>query len=327
MKRHARSSTWTKPSPSCRRSRRLIPPRHNPGPAHARGLRQAWLCLTVALALVALPVGAGATGSLRLSTWNLEWLTTRPQGDPALPPDVTPRTPAELDRLAHYASRLAPDIAALEEIDTPDLAARLFPTPRYRIIMSSDHVVQKVALAVRADLAVVRHADVTALDVYPPSAPHHLRAGLDLTIGQGTDSLRVLVVHLKAGCRDSQPIARKPACQTLMRQIAIVQDWIMERQDEGEAFVVMGDFNRLLAPDDPAWWALSGNGPLALATAGHASPCAQGNYFIDHIIAGGPAREWLQPDSLRVMLYRQNGQDDTTRLSDHCPVSVRLSLP
>ncbi|ARW17960.1 endonuclease/exonuclease/phosphatase family protein [Komagataeibacter europaeus] len=281
----------------------------------------------MALALLALPVGAQATGSLRLSTWNLEWLTTRPQGDPALPPDVTPRTEAELDRLAHYASRLAPDIAALEEVDSPQLAARLFPAQHYRIIMSNDPVVQKVALAVRADLVVVRHGDVTALDVYPPSAPHHLRTGLDVTIGQGADSLRVLVVHLKAGCRDSQPAARKPACQTLMRQIAIVQDWIMERQDEGEAFVVMGDFNRLLAPDDPAWRALSENGPLALATAGRASPCAQGNYFIDHIIAGGRAREWLRPDSLRVMLYRENGHDDTTRLSDHCPVSVRLSLP
>ncbi|MBE7730943.1 endonuclease/exonuclease/phosphatase family protein [Komagataeibacter sp. FXV3] len=281
----------------------------------------------MALALLVLPTGAQAAGDLKLSTWNLEWLTMRPQGDPALPPDVTPRTPAEMDRLAHYASRLAPDIAALEEIDSPQLAARLFPVPRYRIIISDDPVVQKVAVAVRADLVVMRHADVTALDVYPSTAPHHLRAGLDLTIGQGADSLRVLVVHLKAGCRDSQPAARKPACQTLMRQIAIVQDWIMERQDEGEAFVVMGDFNRLLAPDDPAWRALSENGPLALATAGRASPCAQGNYFIDHIIAGGPAREWLRPDSLRVMLYRENGHDDTTRLSDHCPVSVRLSLP
>ncbi|NVN35421.1 endonuclease/exonuclease/phosphatase family protein [Komagataeibacter swingsii] len=283
--------------------------------------------MAAALALAALPVGAGATGSLKLSTWNLEWLTVRPQGDPALPADVTPRTAAELDRLAHYASRLAPDIAALEEVDSPQLVARLFPAQHYRIFISNDPVVQKVALAVRADLAVVRHADVTALDVYPPSAPHHLRAGLDLTIGQGADSLRVLVVHLKAGCRDSQPTDRKPACQTLMRQIAIVQDWIMERQDEGEAFVVMGDFNRLLAPDDPAWRALSENGPLILATAGRASPCAQGNYFIDHIIAGGPAREWLRPDSLRVMLYRENGHDDPTRLSDHCPVSVRLLPP
>ncbi|GAB6967903.1 hypothetical protein JCM25156A_19400 [Komagataeibacter kakiaceti JCM 25156] len=274
---------------------------------------------------LALPASAPcAAGSLKLSTWNLDWLTTRAQGDGALPADVTPRTPAELDRLARYARRLAPDIVALEEIDTAALAARLFPAPAYHIILSGDHVVQKVALAIRAGLSVERHPDVTALDVYPPDAPHHLRSGLDLSIGAGPDRLRLLVVHLKAGCRDSGPRERKPACGTLLRQMAVIQDWILERQDEGEAFAVLGDFNRLLAPDDPALRMLAENGPLTLTTAGHASPCAQGGYFIDHIILGGAARGWLQPDSLRVMLYRA---DETARLSDHCPVSVRLALP
>ena len=279
-----------------------------------------------------LPAAAGARGDIRLSTWNLEWLTTRPQGDPALPADVTPRTAAELERLAAYARHLAPDIAALEEVDSPELAARLFPAPAYRILISHDTVVQKVALAVRSGLAVVRHADVTALDVYPPDAPRHLRAGLDVSIGTGADSLRVLVVHLKAGCRDSAPDSRKPACQTVLRQLAIIADWILERQDEGEAFAVMGDFNRLLAPDDPALRALASSGPLALVTAGRASPCAQGSYFIDHILVGGTAHDWVRPDSLRVMLYHEDsGHEgsgpDAPRLSDHCPVSVSLSLP
>ena len=270
---------------------------------------------------------AWAAGSLKLATWNLEWLTTRAQGDPALPPDVTPRTPTDMARLAHYASRLAPDIVALEEVDDPALAARLFPTPAYHLFITGDSVVQRVAVAVRADLSVVRHPDVTALDVYAADAPRHLRAGLDLTIGTGADSLRVLVVHLKAGCRDSSPTDRRPACNTLQRQMAVVQDWIMERQDEGEAFAVLGDFNRLFAPDDPMLHALGENGPLTLATAGHASPCGAGTYFIDHLIMGGAARDWVQPGSLRVMLYRDRAQDGSAHLSDHCPVSVRLSLP
>ncbi|MCE2565900.1 endonuclease/exonuclease/phosphatase family protein [Komagataeibacter sp. FNDCF1] len=284
-------------------------------------------CLPVILGLLLPPAAAVARGDIRLSTWNLDWLTTRPQGDAALPADVTPRTAAELERLAAYARRLAPDIAALEEVDSPELAARLFPAPGYHILVSHDPVVQKVALAIRTGLAVTRHADVTALDVYPPDAPRHLRSGLDVSIGTGADSLRVLVVHLKAGCRDSGPDSRKPACHTLLRQIAVITDWILERQDEGEAFAVIGDFNRLLAPDDPALRSLASSGPLTLATAGHASPCAGGSYFIDHILLGGPARAWLQPDSLRVMLYGTGGHEDAIRLSDHCPVSVRLSLP
>ncbi|WP_458135571.1 endonuclease/exonuclease/phosphatase family protein [Komagataeibacter sp. NFXK3] len=270
---------------------------------------------------------AWAAGSLKVATWNLEWLTTRAQGDPALPPDVRPRTPTDMARLAHYASHLAPDIVALEEVDDPALAASLFPAPAYHLFITGDSVVQRVAAAVRADLTVVRHPDVTALDVYATDAPRHLRAGLDLTIGTGADSLRVLVVHLKAGCRDSSPTDRRPACATLRRQVAVVEDWIMERQDEGEPFAVMGDFNRLFAPDDPMLHILGENGPLTLATAGHASPCGAGTYFIDHIIMGGAARDWLQPGSLRVMLYRDRAVDGTAHLSDHCPVSVRLSLP
>lgn len=311
---------WMKPSPGCAPSRVRPPP---PEGSHRHGV---WLALFACLTTMP-PSPAQAAASLKLSTWNLDWLTTRMQGDAALPPDVTPRTPAELDALARYARHLAPDIAALEEVDTPELAARLFPAPSYHIIISGDQVVQKVALAIRADLQVERHADVTALDVYPATAPRHLRSGLDLSIGSGPDTLRLLVVHLKAGCRDSSPTSRKPACRTLLRQIAVIQDWIMERQDEGEAFAVLGDFNRLLAPDDPALRNLAENGPLTLATAGHASPCGQGSYFIDHIILGGAARGWLQPDSLRVMLYRGSGQEQAMRLSDHCPVSVRLSPP
>ncbi|WP_240471347.1 endonuclease/exonuclease/phosphatase family protein [Komagataeibacter rhaeticus] len=307
--------------PSCAPSRRIAPPRRKA--AHA--WRAAWVCLPVITGL--LPATAGAREDIRLSTWNLEWLTTRPQGDPALPADVMPRTVVELEHLAAYARRLAPDIAALEEVDSPALAARLFPAPAYRIFITHDTVVQKVALAVRAELAVTRHADVTALDVYAPDAPHHLRAGLDVSIGTGADSLRVLVVHLKAGCRDSAPDSRRPACRTLLRQIAIVADWILERQDEGEAFAVLGDFNRLLAPDDPAFHTLAASGPLALVTAGRASPCAQGSYFIDHILVGGPAYARVRPDSLRVMLYHEDSGTEAPRLSDHCPVSVNLSLP
>ncbi|MDT8871006.1 hypothetical protein RAA17_07500 [Komagataeibacter rhaeticus] len=64
------------------------------------------MCLPVITGL--LPATAGAREDIRLSTWNLEWLTTRPQGDPALPADVTPRTVVELEHLAAYARRLAP---------------------------------------------------------------------------------------------------------------------------------------------------------------------------------------------------------------------------
>ena len=41
----------------------------------------------------------------------------------------------------------------------------------------------------------------------------------------------------------------------------------------------------------------------------------------------GAARDWLVADSLRVLTYRETGGEWKQRLSDHCPVSVRLRLP
>lgn len=264
---------------------------------------------------------------LRLSTWNLDWLTARPAGDRALPDDVHPRDMADIARLARYAARLRPDIVALEEVDTPELAARLFPAPDYRILISGDDVVQKTALAVRGGLTVTRHPDVRAIDVYPPDAPRHLRSGLDVTVGDGRASLRVLVIHLKAGCRDGAPDDRRPACRTLYRQVSALTDWIMERQDEGEPFAVMGDFNHMLSPGDAMLAMLAENGPLVAPTVGMASPCWGGTYFIDHIVLGDQARQWLRADSLRVMAYRERDPALQSRLSDHCPVSIGLDMP
>jgi exonuclease III len=35
----------------------------------------------------------------------------------------------------------------------------------------------------------------------------------------------------------------------------------------------------------------------------------------------------MEPDSLRVLVYRETGADWKERLSDHCPVAVQLRLP
>ncbi|MFT8421483.1 MAG: endonuclease/exonuclease/phosphatase family protein [Gluconacetobacter sp.] len=278
-------------------------------------------------ALAAPPPQGAAARTIKISTWNLDWLTARPQGDPALPPDLHHRSDAGLRQLALYATRLNADIIGFQEVDSPALAARLFPPNRYRIVMSDDHVVQRVGLAVAAGLTVTRHPDLSALDVYPPDAPHHLRTGLDVTIDDGTASLRILIVHLKAGCRNAALADRRPACRTLARQLTVLDDWIAQRQDEGVAFLVMGDFNRNLTPSDPFFQQLETDGPLTLTTAGRASPCWGGTYFIDHILLGNQARAWLHPDSLRVLTYDARDPAQAPDLSDHCPVSVGLEMP
>ena len=131
---------------------------------------------TLALLLLLLPWAAQAA-ELKFATWNLEWLTERPAGDPELPGDVRPRHPEDFALLAHYAADLDADVIAIQEVDGRAVAARIFPPDRYVIQMTHDRVVQRVGLIVRRGIAFTVNPDVTALD--PPFS--HLRSGADIT--------------------------------------------------------------------------------------------------------------------------------------------------
>jgi endonuclease/exonuclease/phosphatase family metal-dependent hydrolase len=155
-----------------------------------------------------------------------------------------------------------------------------------------------------------------------------LRDGLDATLTfPGGATLRVLVVHLKNGCHfDQLGRSRRPQCALLAQQIPPLAAWAAARQKEGAAFAVLGDFNRVLDRSEDMGRALDGAAAMTRVTEGASDPCWNGNAFIDHIFLGGPARDWLVPDSLRVMIYNSHDRRDRERLSDHCPISVHLAI-
>lgn len=263
--------------------------------------------------------------TLKISTWNLDWLTLRPTGDPSLPSDVASRVPNDFVRLHAYAVHLNADLIGLQEVESTDAVARVFDPKDYTILLSEDDVIQKTGLALRKSLTVKRNASLQELDTSASSAAHHLRSGLDVTVSDGTTTLRVLVVHLKTGCWD-QPLSQKHhSCPTLYQQFTILENWIAERQDEGVPYIILGDFNRRLTYADPLMRHMEGIAPLTLTTSRVASPCWYSEPFIDHILLGNDTRRWLVPDSLRVLTYQHD--TDPTGLSDHCPVSIQLNLP
>ena len=263
---------------------------------------------------------------LKIATWNLEWLTLRPAGDQALPETVTPKRAEDRALLRRYAAALDADVIALEEVDGPEAAAGIFTPDRYDLFFSHDDVVQRVGFAVRRGIAVRQNPDLVALDIYP-NAHFRLRSGVDITLGFPNALVRLLGVHLKSGCHYGA-LGGNPGrvCDTLRRQIPPLQGWIAERRDEGVPFVLLGDFNRRMDGRDEMMAALNQAAPLLRVTEGHSTPCWGGNSFIDHIMLGGAARAWLEPNSMRVMVYRE-GEEAKERLSDHCPVSIRLDLP
>jgi endonuclease/exonuclease/phosphatase family metal-dependent hydrolase len=280
--------------------------------------------LLLALCLLFL-TGTADAAELKLSTWNLEWLTLRPQGDPVLPSNVVPKTEQDRALLRRYALMLDADVVAFQEVDGPEAAAQIFPPDRYAIYMTQDRVVQRVGFAVRRGLTVRQNPDLVALDVNP-NAPFRLRSGADITLDVQGNKLRLLNVHLKSGCHEQSLTNSGRTCATLRRQLPALQGWIAQRVEEGVPFLLMGDFNRRMDRPEELLASLNQVAPLARATEGRGSSCWGGSSFIDHILAGGAARAWMRPDTLRVLIYRE-GEDMKDHLSDHCPVSVRLTLP
>lgn len=282
--------------------------------------------IRVALLLLLLAAPTSAA-ELKLATWNMEWLTLRHAGDPALPRDVRPKAEDGFEALRRYAVRLDADVVAFQEVDGAEAAAKVFTPDRYQLVLTNDDVVQRVGFAVRRGLAFERNPDLVGLDVHPSDA-YRLRSGADITLVLPGGRLRLLAVHLKSGC-NSDPLSSstRRTCATLRQQVPALQGWIRQRREEVAPFVLMGDFNRRMEGRDQLLAALSDAAPLLRATEGRASPCWGGNSFIDHILAGGAARGWMQPETLRVMVYRETDEAARARLSDHCPVSVRFRLP
>ncbi|WP_243444030.1 endonuclease/exonuclease/phosphatase family protein [Asaia prunellae] len=260
---------------------------------------------------------------VKIATWNLDWLTLLPT--PGLPRDIPHRSLRDWSELAAIGQRLNADILAVQEVS--DLAAlrRLFPSRDKTLILSQAPIAQNIGLVLQPPWHILAHDELPAFDRSPIHGGHALRPGLDVLIGNGIQTLHILVVHLKSGCWDRLWNENGHSCPILREQIALVSDWMAARENKGEAYVVLGDFNRRLTLHDPYFLKMTGSLKPVLTTSGFASPCEGGNYFIDHILLGGAARAWLVRDSLRVLIYPP--RDTALTLSDHCPVSVRLSLP
>ncbi len=281
--------------------------------------------------LVILAVPATAQ-EIKLASWNIAWLTTKPSGHPDLPRDLTTRTEQDFARLRAYAERLAPDVVALQEVDGPLAAARVCDATAYDFHFPAENDVQRSGFAWRKGLQVTRNPDLMALDLRP-TARRSLRRGADITLhGANGARLRLLSIHLDGGC--AQGSIRQPNssdCQNLGQQAQILAEWITERRRENTPFVILGDFNRRFSREDDMLPLLNAASPMRRATEGFSNPywsrAGQGRSFIDHILLGLRAADWLVKDSFRVFSYNERDPAMRDVISDHCPISVRLHLP
>ncbi len=308
-------------------------------------------------ALVALLAagGAGAAGRLTVATWNLEWMMApqtfdalaarcldhglRARGnDRAIPCDIVPEarwSEQDLARLRAFAATLPADVVALQETDGPEAAALVFPDREF--CFTRRRHVQNVGFAIRRGVPFRCHRDYRALGL----PGNEVRWGADLTLYPGTpQAVRLLAVHLKSGCNRDLLNDPRPDCRILQRQVPVLEQWIDERARAGDAFAVIGDFNRRFdressEPRDAfgkikQMWAEIDDGRPAEADlfnpgkAHGAVGCNNGHGArmpVDHLILGRKLTRRLVEKSFRVWDYPTG-----PRWPDHCVISVELDL-
>lgn len=270
---------------------------------------------------------------LRIAAWNLEHLAeTDGLG-------CRPRVEADYAVMRGYVDQLDADVIAFAEIENEKAAQRVFSPDKYTVLMSARpggvrHGFcsrdanrgptirkQEVGFAIRKGLRVERHAELSDLALGNPD----LRWGVDISVDHGSQPLRLLAVHLKSGCSAGD---KSGACPVLFDQVPVLHRWIEQRERDGSAFVVLGDFNRRLdIAGDSVWKDLNVNLPgqatLIDAGAGVGARCKQ-RYpdFIDHIVVGGGAVGRIQPGSFAEFDY---GVPEDQHPSDHCPIAVTIN--
>ena len=269
-----------------------------------------------------------AAGTLRIASWNLEFLAER-DGE-----GCHPRTDADYAEMRGIADSLHADVIAFEEAENEAAAARVFDPSKYVIVMEQrsgkpggscgkdapgqTFIRQAVGFAIAKDLSFTRAPDLTALEVDNPN----LRSGVDITVQPARgEPLRLLAVHLKSGCFSG---TTGSACPQLLKQIPVVQQWIDAAALGPTRFAVLGDWNRRLAlPGDAFWTTIdTGNPPdadLRLADAGTKPKCdPRFDAFIDHIVLDKRAGQELKG-------FRETTFAAGRHPSDHCPVSADLA--
>ena len=270
-------------------------------------------------------VGRGAAvapHALTIATWNIAHLRAQDGQGP------NPRVEEDFRRLQRVAASLRADVIAVQEVDGEEALSRVFDPERYAFAVADQPGTQLTGFAYRRELQVRRQPDYQLLDV------GGLRYGVDISVELGASSLRLLAVHLKASCVSDPIQTDTNACRKFSKQVPVLEAWIDERAREGTPFIVLGDFNRRFfarTDGDEVWRDLDDGQPagvdLSSPTMGQRARCWDGRYpqFIDHLVMDQRAAAWLVPGSFAQHTYEApSSQRDV--LSDHCPLSVQLSM-
>jgi len=300
--------------------------------------------------------GANNT-NLRMATWNLEWLIAprefRELAASCLPRNASPgnrdryipcnvadelqRSEADFRALRSVAEELDADVIALQEVDGPAAARKVFP--KHQFCFTKRPGVQNNGFAIRRGIPFRCEADVESL-----SLGGRVRSGAQLVLYPNDPrEIHLLSVHLKAGCPRRPLDDSRRDCVTLAKQVPLLEAWIDEQAAANRRFAILGDFNHDFSTRGPArtedgtlrnFWAEIDDGEPAGAKLVNVSSgerfvncSAAQNYgsYIDHVVLGEKLASERVPGSFIRTTFNE-GDALKRKLSDHCPVGIEVSL-
>lgn len=290
--------------------------------------------LTTTLLLIITSIEIQAN-ELKLSSWNLEWLTINPNHKIY----EAKRNSKDFEILKSYFDALNADVIAFQEVDSLN-AIQKISSADYHIIISDRYLRQHrnhtfsdinqfTGFAIRNN---VPFSDPEDIDLYGKGS-HKLRfASYVILNPDGKTPIHTLSLHLKAGCA-AKFYSTKKACQTLLAQGKKLNQWIKQREALGQEYVIMGDFNHNLSyKGDWLWESITHNlkQPPPLTTRDTQAECKvrkrnapkqlhQFRSVIDHMIVS----TGLNASLAKQLVYKKQDVLDY-HLSDHCPISNRL---
>jgi hypothetical protein len=212
---------------------------------------------------------------------------------------------------------------------------------------------QYVALALRRASGISLQAAKDVVDLGPedPNEQRQTRWGLDVTIGKGGKTLRMLVVHMKSRCPEGaiEQASGNPHCQALALQLAPLKSWIAAAQTGGGPVVVLGDFNRRFDREPAAasptdmWDVITGASTASSADDVKLAHVPKNKEFecwpdgpdimrfpIDFFVLNAEAQAIADADSYWKWRYAKDiaaNTPDDLRPSDHCPIQLNVKLP
>ena len=254
---------------------------------------------------------------VRLATWNLEHLATAAAVGPK------PRTVQGWTHLARIAAGVRADVWLLQEVDSEAAVAHVLPEADWSVIVAPRRRSDRSRIvALRTAVAVskfgggrYRLCGARSLTLGPRWIGG--RPCLEVGVELGGKTVRILCVHLKAGCW-SQGLGRllpKPtlACPIQWWQQAGFRRWLQG----GGLRIAGGDFNREMArPADAMRRRAERVGASVVATAEH-----QATEYgrIDHWVLNAPAAS-----SWTTVVARVHSMSSHPENPDHAPVSIEL---